>query len=462
VNTGDSSRGKHRRLILAVVAAVALAGCTTKWSTGDLLTSSTNGLKPANAAGSLTVGDIDKDLSHYVLFALEGGELKADQGDNDAIVRGGHIGINKGGFLPSGAPRLRLCESDKTTTMDERSQVVAATASLGSRCLLWDVFTESGLPAGGNPTVHTFTQLAPGSFTKAWPGSPYRQLFADNNNDGTQANDELPPIPAKRSYCDTDANFSQQANLAPPYNQPFPANQMTIMPPGRVGWGAVNFQGANAYRGTDGYTEVWLADNTTYFFCNVKLAREKVWVHTGPNTTVIIDKNFDLGNGNRWGDPSSQDAKFVVLGDTVNFAKNTDFYGSVWAPNAQLRLGNNNNLFGRFWGKTFQSDFNIRINEGDGTQPTTTTSTTTTTIGNSTNPTIPPTSPTIPPTSPTVPPTDPTIPPTSPTVPPTDPTIPPTSPTVPPTDPPTLPPENESTVPPTAPPPTLGPTLAPE
>lgn len=47
---------------------------------------------------------------------------------------------------------------------------------------------------------------------------------------------------------------------------------------------------------------------------------------------------------------------------TVSFGRNSTFYGTVFAPNGSINLGHSTDLFGRFWAKEINSDWNVNIN----------------------------------------------------------------------------------------------------
>ena len=360
--------GARRRVIaFTLVGAAVLAACDG-FSTGELLSRAHPELVSSQNAPSLGANKIDRDLSHYVLMALEDGEFKGDNGVTQAIIRGGHVGVNAPGHLADGNERLRMCQADRPTSMDKGSQIVAGSAYIGDKCNVWDVFIERGR-SSVNPMVHSYSLLPDGSVTP---------IFKPNNNDGKQDKDELPPAPT----------FACESSLP----------KTVIRPPFGAGMGggsAANPLHPNlSYNSGDGFgdvilrgntfdadndpkwTHVYLADNTIYKFCNLRLD-SSVWVHMGAKTTILVDGDFELGNGNTWGDASSRNSRLVVKGTTVEMAKNSVFNGVVWAPNAQLRLGNANTLNGNFWAKTFISDSNLRINPETPSSTTTTTSVTT-------------------------------------------------------------------------------------
>jgi hypothetical protein len=47
--------------------------------------------------------------------------------------------------------------------------------------------------------------------------------------------------------------------------------------------------------------------------------------------------------------------------DSVGFSRRTVAHGLFFAPNGNLNLGNETDLFGQFWAKTIGSDFDANV-----------------------------------------------------------------------------------------------------
>ncbi|HEX5097259.1 MAG TPA: hypothetical protein VFX21_14630, partial [Acidimicrobiia bacterium] len=47
----------------------------------------------------------------------------------------------------------------------------------------------------------------------------------------------------------------------------------------------------------------------------------------------------------------------------MGFGKRSTVYAQMWAWNAEVSLGNNTNLFGKFWFRSGHSDFGMEVND---------------------------------------------------------------------------------------------------
>jgi hypothetical protein len=102
----------------------------------------------AFAAGSPS-RPIDRQLSHYVLFAFDTLNFKGAQTAGRGIITGGDVGANGIDSTPDNSDAiLDICANDKVT-MDPGSQLNADTMRISHLCNVWDVFANK-LVAGSD------------------------------------------------------------------------------------------------------------------------------------------------------------------------------------------------------------------------------------------------------------------------------------------------------------------------
>jgi hypothetical protein len=366
--------GRRRAVLLAALLALAVAGSA---AAGDLLSPNRPDLQhnaPANASIPF-----DRDINHVVLMALDKLSVK---GGSDSVIRGGNLVVNNPGGDRRNT-RLNLCNGSgdgSPIRMDEGTQVIADTADISRACVLWDV--KLGVCClGTDPLAHTLT-FGPWYPTDPYPGTP-APFFRANDNDGVVEADELPPMP----------NFNCRPQTAK----------------------ATFTKGTVPLTYLNGYGNVELDGNVTllpgtYTFCDLTVDRGAT-VTMSPGTVVQVAGNFRIPAG-VFGSATSIDSKLIVKGQTVAFGRSSRTYTQLWAPNADVSLGNATKLFGRYWFKSGHSDWNFAVNPcptrtcSPGGSTTTTSSTTTTTRPATTTSTSrPTTTTTVQPTTSTVKPT---------------------------------------------------------
>ncbi|HZP40782.1 MAG TPA: hypothetical protein VFD84_04625 [Candidatus Binatia bacterium] len=273
---------------------------------------------PAGAAA-----EPSRDVETYVLFALEQLTFKGATGCGVCgKILGGNVGVNR--VDPAAfTPLLSMGGADNSVLLGDGTEVVADTMRLGSGVDAFDVFASALEPPGAATIRHA------GPLPFAAP------IVA-----------ALPPFP---SFV--------------PGTTPVgvPKEGSASLPPGA--WGAV----VVGDRGT-----LVLAPGT-YDLASLKLGRQSR-LETTAGTVMRIAGSLLVGNDAVVG--PADDARFFVRSDgvgandpSVGFSRRTEFHGRVWAPNGAIALGSMTNLFGRFWGRTIGSDFNVNVNGPPTTPP---------------------------------------------------------------------------------------------
>jgi hypothetical protein len=310
-------RGRARLGVVATIAALVIGGGVIQ-------------VMPAFGAGSPS-RPVDTDINKYVLFALDSLHLKSGN-DDVAHIKHGNIGVNNAGG------DIQVCGgggNGAPLKMDEDgSQVVADEVTAQANCNFWDVFANT-LNGGSAPVIR---------------------------NSGPNAITSFPIITTLPSFPD----FSCSA-----------------------GTGQQNLQGALA---PGVYGDVHLQGNATltngtYTFCSLNV--NGMTLTTAPGTVAQIVSRLQAGNGAVIGPACS--ATFYIKNQNVgvdgpNFnnsalARNSTITGHFWAPNGSINLGHSTNLYGNFWSKELNSDFDVNVDSCTPDATTTTsTSTTTTTI----------------------------------------------------------------------------------
>lgn len=290
------------------------------------------------------------DMDSYVLFALDELSFK---GGNDALdtpgvydpavdrgfVLDGNVGVNAVDPTPNNSSALMNVGANARFVMSDNTQLVGDSIRLGEVASVYDVYRNIELGVGWtNPNVETSDPVI-------------RNLKFDLSTYG------MPPIidPALLTgdaLCGT-----------------FTAGTTDVTIPADLPSGSTLTPGAyQDLRVTDGNTLYF--DAGTYTFRRFN-SGQNVTIYTTEDTIIQIvgdpgaDPDFNLGgNGSYLGpvDPNTECiAKFCVLGETVNFSDNGTFYGVMIAPNASIGLGRGFTHYGRFIGKTINSDFNVNV-----------------------------------------------------------------------------------------------------
>lgn len=345
---------RRRAMGLSVLAGLLIVGGA---ASGDLLGPGSPGISanpPSDVAATGSRIPFDRDIGDYVLFALERIDLKGDSGGElvEGELRGGHVGVNAHGTAARGVPRLSMCQGSgegRVTRMDEGSQVVADTAAIASRCYLWDVKvgqpTARVTPHARSLTFRTWYDDGIPS-TYDWPTDLLRA-----NDDTITTTGELPPLPPLVEGSDP---------TAPATWSPCVAGTRTTIKNGRLAPPAGDTELVLGDLLLDGTVTVRAG---TYTVCDLKLDRStKVLVDPGVELRVWGD--LLMPSGGQFGTPASRATKVTVAGESVRFGRNRPvFAGRLWAPRAQVNLGNGTHVYGRLWAREFISDWNVSINE---------------------------------------------------------------------------------------------------
>ena len=373
-----AGRGALRRAATGcVVAALVVAGGAF---TGDLLSRSDPRLRqPAPPDPSVVHS---RDLSSYVMFALDWLVLKGDDSSDYGWLRGGNVGVNRAGRV-NGDARLRMCQGPGdglAIQMDEGSQVVADTANIARACVMWDVLVgycasdwRNSAPSTANcgivkPRARSVT-------FKRWYGGPYD----DGAGDPELIPDTAAPggLQAQLAANGFERHPSFRCNAAMPTTTMGPGTGLTSLAPGVYGNLRVVGRGARLGPGT-------------YTFCNVSFDRYSGLL-LDPATVVNVDGSLSMPDSD-FGTESAKTAKVTVKG-SVAFGRGSSFNGHLWAPYATVRLGHRTVINGKLWAHSFQSDRGIRLNTNHvpeepsttTTEPPSTTTSTTTSTSTSTS-----------------------------------------------------------------------------
>lgn len=348
-------KGLRRRATgVAVLTGLVVAGSA---AFGDLLGPGSPGISAQPGTDVAVTGSqvpFDRDIRDYVLFALDRIDLKGDSGGElvEGELRGGHVGVNSPGTAARGVPRLSMCQGSgagRVTRMDEGSQVVADTAAIAARCYLWDVKVGRAstrvTPHARTLTFRTwYDDGIPWSYD--WPTDLLRA-----NDDTITATGELPPLPPLVEGSD-------------------PAHPQTWSP--CIAGSRTTLEGGQLHPAT-GATELVLGDLVldgtvqvragTYTVCDLKVDRA-ARVLVDPGVELRVWGDFEMPSGGQFGSPASRATKVTVAGENVRFGRNRPvFAGQLWAPHAQVNLGNGTHVYGKLWGREFTSDWNVSVNE---------------------------------------------------------------------------------------------------
>lgn len=266
-----------------------------------------------------------RDINSYVLFAFDELNFKGRDGNpSRGFIRGGNVGVNNPdphgiGHSPYG-PVLAMGGggSGHEVVMDDGRQVVADTVRIGETSSVWNLFANE-VQTSFDPAI-----------IRDPPRTPYTGPIID---------------PASLPTC-----------------PPFTPGVLNITVP----------KGGSLALAPGDYGDVRVQDNGTLTLAagiyNVKSFNngKKVRILTDPATDVRVAQDFSTNDGSFVGPADC--ARFCVRSDgvshndaTVSFGRNTEIHGQFLVPNGQIRLGHTTDMFGRFWGKTISSDFNVNM-----------------------------------------------------------------------------------------------------
>ncbi|MGQ0826377.1 MAG: hypothetical protein ACT4OX_15340 [Actinomycetota bacterium] len=360
-------RGGRRRVLCALgLLALAIGGPA---AAGDLLQSGDPALQHPKSDPSIP---FDTDLNNYALFALDSINVKGSNVEGRGVIRGGNVGVNTPGFADRGMPRLRMCNGagdGVAIQMDEGTQVVADTGDIARACVMWDV--KLGFCCNdSNPQAHTLT------FGTWYPSDAPTPLLADpTDGDDLLEPGELPIPIEQRDWAPCLANLPDTIGFD---------RALSHVAPGV--YGDVTMRGAVRLR------------SGVYTFCDLNLDR-RTKLMMQPDTEVRVWGNFRMPSG-EFGDRTSRNAKLIVNGDTVAFGRGGVVAAQLFAPNARVGLGNQTDVYGRLWARSFSSDWGININADLPPSEQTTTTPPSTTPPSTTPPSTPPPTTTPPTTTP--------------------------------------------------------------
>jgi hypothetical protein len=259
---------------------------------------------------------VDRDLNSYVVFGFQTVDIKGSNDADKGFVRGGNIGAN-GTVGTSNDATVNIC-ANGDLKMSDGSQVVGDRVRFSQQCFFWDLFANEIVGEGGG-TAHSITQPV-GAFP----------IVTD-----------IPPFP---SFTCTPGNDVTVTTATQPFT----------LPPGS--YGDIRFQ--------DG-TTVTLQPGL-YQMCNFRTG-QNVHTITQQGTVMQVVGEFDLRNGNRFGEESACGTYVHVaasgLGanaNSVNFGKQGTVAGHFYSQ-GRIALGHSTILYGTFWGSHINSDWGLNI-----------------------------------------------------------------------------------------------------
>ena len=349
--------GIHRRRALGIFAVLAIGAAAVPALAG--------------AIGSPDSPSPNRDINSYAIFGWDSVAIK---GAKNAKVVGGNVGVNKAGG------QLNICING-ALTMGAGTQLVGDYLGISKQCTLHDVFYGKGHKPNGLAQIKHH-----GSAEFTAPLNPVN-------------------VPAAPTDARCDGTKSIVKGLG--------GNQ--TLQPGVYGNLTVKDGPSNKNRNLYKFTA------GTYVFCDVNIGKS-IWLDVTPTTKVIVTGTFSVSNdsvighgpgGEYPGAGDTASAQWFVRGDRaeiadrptvrpcewwaydvyggdcdsgahVNFSKHTYIRSSFYARNGNLNLGNNTDLFGRYWARSISSDFGTRVTLPPGTPTPSTTTPTTTRVTTST------------------------------------------------------------------------------
>jgi hypothetical protein len=256
------------------------------------------------------------DINTYVLFANNSLNFAGGERVGTGNIFGGNVGVN----AVAGSSPTAVVGVNFNFHMSDNTSLVADRLQFGSFASAYDVYYNKTYGSRGgtirNPPRHTFTaplisSLPALGFT---PG---------------------------RSITDTATDYTI-ASGSPLTLTPGNYRDITVQQNGILNLSAGTYNIRNLL--SDGQTQVNVTDGTI----------------------LLIDGAFNLGNLSSFGAGTLGLAQvrvgsYNVSGTTINFGQSLEARGLFYGPNGSLKLGGDNNLFGRFWANTITSDKNDNI-----------------------------------------------------------------------------------------------------
>jgi hypothetical protein len=295
---------------------------------------------------------IDRNLDHYVIFALEELDYKGGNLAGTGYVLGGHVGVNRPDPNLGDNTILMSVGANGLFYMSDGTQLVGGSIRLGEEASVWDVYVD---PSGKSGSGWGATNPKTGGPTV-------------RNSENAIANSTDLPIIATSDL--TVANLCGPFAAVGASNVTVPQNTTQTLAPGA--YKVVTVQdGAtlNLQAGVYTLERFHTGQNTT--------------VHTVPGTVLHIwgdndasTNEFNLGgNGSYFGpvDPSTEAIATICVADRfpnntlntknhVGFSDLGEFHGVIYAPQAGLNFGRHFDHYGRFVSRTVGSDFNTNVN----------------------------------------------------------------------------------------------------
>lgn len=292
---------------------------------------------------------IDRDLTSYVLFALDELDFKGGNtaGCDRGHVLGGNVCTNVDGNVGDSNASLAV-GLNGLFRMSDGTQLVGGSIRLGEESSVYDVYVENEMGVGwgnttspcGGPTIRGTKYTI--SNAVDLPVSPVAELTT------AALCDPFDPVGTLDITVNVD---NSPVDLAPKAYQDVQVQNGTVL---RLSAGVYTVR-----RFTTG---------------------QNVTVHTVPGTVIHVwrdgDPNqtdFNLGgNGSYFGSeyPNVESVACICVSDIyanshVQFSDNGEFWGVIVAPNASVNVGRNFTHYGRFVGRTIGSDFNTNVTYRD-------------------------------------------------------------------------------------------------
>jgi hypothetical protein len=314
------------------------------------------------------------DLDTYVLFGLDSFSFK---GGNDGAglrgyVLGGNVGINNDDGDPNDA-EVNVGANGRFV-MSPNTEITGYQFRLGELATVWDVYRNEELGIGWPPAINPQT-LLPVVRGTVYDWTP---PIIPSGIDNYMTSDEF----AEVLGCER-GDFV--ASSDPNDDRTVVDREDLVDPPVKILTGSLLPAGT--------YRDLQVQDGNslhleagTYIFRRFTTGRN-VNIYTVPGTVIKItgdtdpnSRDFNIGVGSYFGSETATESVACIcyVGDgdvqlaTGGGSPNVIFWGVIKAPYANVNLGNSNNLYGRFYAKTFSSDFDVNINVRDCTPAPTT------------------------------------------------------------------------------------------
>jgi len=299
------------------------------------------------AAAAAPSRPVDRDISSYVLFALNKVDIKGGDETGPSVIPG-NVGVNNPDTF--NGVSLEICTNRDVLFVDG-TQLIADSARLPDHCNIDKVFVNT--IEGTN-----------GATVRSGRGNYTPPILVPNDGDGTNEVGELPAFPAFGPCADPNAPqvILNDANRPPGNPAPAPLTPGT--------YGRIKLDGGTLTLGSG-----------TYTFCSINFSDETGKIITAPDTVVQVVQKMVVDGGDVG---PHESAKFFIKNegngnDTTNFGQGSNVKGTFWAPFGDIDLGRDTKLAGHFWAFHLGSDFGFNTGTTTTTLPTTSTSTTSTT-----------------------------------------------------------------------------------